>query len=183
MQAVTDDEMVAFLSNLPELRCQGKQISFYGSATKKIVVDLRVEEPHHLVRLARMSAALLSDESKFDGGLLWITQWGVWNRDDEEVASNTLERCREFLGEPRSLKAAPGHFFRSDEFLDAVSCLVPPMLVGWDAFFIPRFVGSGLDYFLFVSHDSYLVVETRTEEAYRATCEKLASHKWIKIRD
>ena len=78
----------------------------------------------------------------------------------------TIERFRQGFGENRSLQVAPGLLFRHDEFVESVSCLLQPMLVGWDAYYVPRWAWGSLDFFLFVSHDGFLDINTRTTEMY-----------------
>ena len=59
---------------------------------------------------------------------------------------------------------APGHLFRANELQDAIGMLLQPMVFGWDAMFAPRW-SYGLDeFFLHVSHDSFVSVVTRTKE-------------------
>jgi hypothetical protein len=127
--------------------------------------------------LARLAAHLNYEELHFAGASLWITQWGVWNDMVEAVSLKAIERIRQGYGENRSLNTAPGHIFRHDEFVESVSCLVQPMLVGWDAYYIPRWAWGKMDYFLSVSHDSFLQIETRTVEMYHKASEILS--EWI----
>ena len=56
------------------------------------------------------------------------------------------------------------------------------MLVGWDAYSVPQWAWGSLDYFLFISHDGFLDVETRTTEMYEKTLEILKFHEWPKVR-
>ena len=55
------------------------------------------------------------------------------------------------------------------------------MLVGWDAYYIPQFAEPSLDYFLFISHDSFLEIHTRTKKAHGQALSLLKGHDWIKI--
>jgi len=182
MQVATDDEMRDFLAKHDDLRCEAKRLRFDYPEAKTIIVDLRVSEPHQLVYLARLAAYLRYEEVHFSGASLWLTQWGVWDDRVESVAFKTMERIRQGYGENRSLETAPGHFFRHDEFVESVACLVQPMLVGWDAYYVPYWTWGSLDYFLFVSHDGFLEIETRTTDMYENTLEILKSHEWPKVR-
>ncbi len=182
MQVVTDEEMREFLSKHADLRCEERRLHFDHPEAKTIYVDLRVSEPHQLVYLARLAAHLRYEEGHFSGASLWITQWGVWDQRVEAVGFKTLERIRQGYGENRSLTAAPGHFFRHDEFVESVACLVQPMVIGWDAYFVPQWAWGTLDYFLFVSHDGFLDIAIRTTAMCDAAVEILRSHEWLKIR-
>jgi len=179
MQAVTSVEMEEVLAQYPGLFCVGRELRFDHPEAKFVTLKLNCLEPHQLVELARLAAHLFYQEQHFAGAALWITQSGVWTEPVESVARNTIERIRQGYGENRSLEVAPGHFFRSDEFVDSVSLLLQPMLVGWDAFYVPRWTSEALDYFLFVSHDSLLEIHTRTAEASAKATQLLASLKWI----
>jgi hypothetical protein len=100
------------------------------------------------------------------------------NEQEESISRKAIERMRQGFGESRSLETAPGHFFRSDEFVESVAFLVQPMLAGWDAFFVPQWSKGTLDYFLFVSHDSVLEIRTRTAKARERVDGVLQSLGW-----
>ena len=180
MRVVTDAEMHECLSHFTELRVEPKAVAFHNPQSKIINVDLRVAEPHQLLWLARLAASLTEPEKDFRGAYLWITQWGVWDPNVEAVGFNTLERYRQGFGENRSLTTAAGHVFRHDEFLSSVPCLVQPMLVGWDAYYIPHTAAGDFEYFLFVSHDSFLEIHTRTDKAHREANQRLEALSWVK---
>jgi hypothetical protein len=38
-----------------------------------------------------------------------------------------------------------------------------PMKVGWDAYYVPHWKNGKLDYFVFVSHDSFIGIYIRTQ--------------------
>jgi hypothetical protein len=181
MILVTGEEMQEFLTKHEDLRCEGNRLRFDHPEARAICVDLRVQEPHQLVHLARLVAHLTYDEIHFTSASLWITQWGVWDNLDEAVALRTLERFRQGYGENRSLQAAPGYFFRHDEFVESVACLLQPMLIGWDAYYVPQWAWGTLDYFVFVSHDCFLHIETRTTDMYEKGVEILKTRGWLKI--
>jgi hypothetical protein len=182
--AVTDEKMQEFLADLAgygDLRCEGHNLRFENPEAMAISVSLNVQEPHQLIHLARLVAHLTYDESHFRSASLWITQWGVWNDHDEAVILTTMERFRQGYGENRSIQVAPGHFFRHDEFVESVACMLQPMLVGWDAYYVPQWSWGTLDYFVFVSHDGFLRIETRTTEVHAKVLDCLRTRGWIRI--
>ncbi|HVM93751.1 MAG TPA: hypothetical protein VMT67_13105 [Terriglobales bacterium] len=181
MVAATEKEMQEYLSGHGNLRCNGKSIGFDYPEAKSIRLDLRVSEPHQFLYLARLVAHLRYEEIQFEGASLWITQSGVWNSLQEAVALTTIERFRQGYGENRSLQAAPGHFFRHDEFVESVACLLQPILIGWDAYYVPRWAWGALDYFVVVSHDSFIDIQTRTIEMYEEAVRILKVHEWLKV--
>jgi hypothetical protein len=128
-----------------------------------------VEYPPKLERLpflARYLATIGYDEWDFRGALLWFTDWGVWNALDEGAGYRIIEAMHRAVGQPKSFEAAPGHSFRADELRDAIGMLLQPMVFGWDANYLPRWSYGTDQYFLHVSHDSFVSVVTRTKEFY-----------------
>ncbi|MGA9041910.1 MAG: hypothetical protein WB421_15365 [Terriglobales bacterium] len=182
MRVVTSEEVRASFARNADFRCDGKDVYYTDSTARCIQIEYPPGEGQ-LVYLARLVAALGYEERYFRGATLWITLWGVWDSRVEAVAFKAVERFRAGYGEARSLEVAPGHFFRDDEFVDAVALLVQPMIVGWDAYYVPQWAYGGVDYFVHVSHDSYLTVVTRTEERYKETLETLKSFKWATVRE
>lgn len=120
------------------------------------------------------------EESHFGHGHLWLTTWGVWGNPEEAIGFKTLEQFRRSYGENRSIEAAPGTYFRHDEFVESVTCLLQPMLIGWDAYYVPTWTWGSLDYFVFVSHDGFADVEARTTGKYGEIVKILEEQDWIK---
>jgi hypothetical protein len=181
MIGVTNDEMRSNVAGYSELRCEGRKLWFADSPAASIRVNLRVKEPHQLVYLARLVAHLGYEEAAFAHAYLWLNTWGVWDTQTEAIGFKTFEQIRRGYGENRSIEAAPGTYFRHDEFTAAVSCLLQPMLIGWDAYYVPRWAWGSLDYFVFVSHDGFVDIELRTQQTRDKTIEILESHDWIKL--
>jgi|SRR5690348_5100835 len=179
MVGATELEMETSLSAHEELRVEGRRVSFSDPAAKVLTINLRVKEPHQLVHLARLLVSIGREESHFATAYLWITAWGVWNPWEEAVAFKTLEQFRRSLGENRSVQSAPGHFFRHDELVESVCCLLPAMTVGWDAYYVPTWAAGGLDHFLFVSHDGFVDLHVRTKEMHDRVSKVLADRGWI----
>ena len=96
----------------------------------------------------------------------------------EAIGRKMLEQFRRGQGENRPLESAPGHIFRDDEFTEAVCCLLQPMIVGWDAYYIPRWEFGNLDYLVAVSHDSFLDIKVRTQAMHERALRSLGSHAW-----
>jgi hypothetical protein len=180
MLGLTKNEMKDSLAAHKEFCCDERKLYFADAQAPSITLDLRVKEPHQLIHLARLVAHLGYEETHFSHGYLWITTWGVWNAREEAIGFKTLEQFRRSYGENRSLEAAPGLYFRHDEFTESVCCLLQPMLVGWDAYYVPTWTSGHLDYFVAVSHDSFIDIEVRTQEMHDKCAEILGAHDWIK---
>jgi len=126
-------------------------------------IDL--EYPPKLERLpffARLLATLGYDDTDFAGASLWFTTWGVWNTQDEAIGYRIVEGMNQAAGQPQSFEIAPGHTFRADELQNAVGMLMQPMVFGWDAYYLPQWSFGYEDFFLYISHDSFVTVVTRT---------------------
>ena len=127
-------------------------------------IDL--EYPPKLERLPFFGHAVATvgyEDRYFDGALIWTTQWGVWNLFDEGIGYRIAERMNAAAGQPMSFEVARGHEFRADELPDAIGMLLQPMIFGWDCYYLPRWSFGTDEFFLHVSHDSYVCVVTRTK--------------------
>jgi hypothetical protein len=143
---VQSDERELFFTH-PEARC----------------IDL--EYPAKLERLpffARFLATVGYEAQHFEGAMLWFTEWHVWNSAEEAVGYHVVESMNRSCGQPASFEIAPGHLFRSDELTDATAMLLQPMIFVWDAYYLPRWSYGTDEFFLHVSHDSFVSVVTRT---------------------
>jgi hypothetical protein len=177
---VTNDDIRAQITAYAELKCEGRKLWFTEPQSAAIHINFRVKEPHQLVYLARLVAHLGYDEAHFSHAHLWLTTWGVWDQEVEAIGFKTFEQIRRSYGENRSIEAAPGTYFRHDEFTESVACLVQPMLIGWDAYYVPRWTWGTLDYFVFVSHDGFIDINVRTEDMRQTIAEVLGKYDWIR---
>lgn len=127
-------------------------------------IDL--EYPPKLERLpffARYLATIGYEEWDFRGALIWFREWGMWNQQDEGIGYRVIDRMNIAAGQPMSFEVARGHQFRADELTDAIGTLMQPMIFGWDSFYLPQWSYGTGEFFLFVSHDSFVCVVTRTK--------------------
>ena len=137
-------------------------------------IDL--EYPPKLERLtffARYLSTIGYEDRDFQGALIWFTEWGVWNLADEGVSYRVIERMHSAAGQPKSFEVAPGHRFRADELTDAVGMLMQPMIIGWDAFYLPQWSYGAGEFFLHISHDSFVSVVTRTKAFHERVFQQL----------
>jgi hypothetical protein len=128
-----------------------------------------IEYPVKLERFApsaRILATIGYERTDFGGAFLWLTDWGVWNPLDEAPGYKIVEAMRIAGGQPKSFEAAPAHRFRADELDLAIATLLQPMVFGWDAFYFPSWSWGIDQFFLHVSHDSFVTVVTRTAAFY-----------------
>jgi hypothetical protein len=179
MIGLAKEEIKRHFSAHSELRCDDRNLWFANTQATSIRVNFRAKEPHQLVYLARLVAHLGYEEAHFAHANLWITTWGVWDTQTEAIGFKIFEQVRRSHGENRSVGAAPGTYFRHDEFIESVACLVQPMLVGWDTYYVPTWAWGSLDYFVFVSHDGFVDVEVRTQEMRDRAMEALRGHDWL----
>src|SRR5690242_20000874 len=101
-------------------------------------IDL--EYPAKLEQLpffARSVATIGYEEQHFDGALIWIYNWGVWNLFNEGIGYRLVEKLNASAGQPSSFEFSPGHRFRADELPDTIGMLMQPMIFAWDGFYLP----------------------------------------------
>jgi len=163
-------EQFAWLAKLPDraadyAHCDAK--GFFFIHPEANCID--IEYPEKLERisfLTRLLATIGYETRDFEGALLWFTEWGVWNRSDEGVGYRVVEAMNASVGQPKAFEAGPGHLFRADELTEAVGMLLQPMIFGWDASYLPRWSYGTGEFFLHISHDSFVSVVTRTKVLY-----------------
>ena len=146
-------------------RCDGDGLFFAHPEANCI----DVEYPSKLERLPFFAHCLSSigyEDKDFEGALLWFTEWGVWNSFDEGIGYRIVEAMRSAAGDPKPFEVAPGQSFRADELSNAIGMLLQPIVFGWDAYYFPRWSYGVPQFFLHVSHDSFVSVVTSTKEFY-----------------
>jgi len=159
--AEVKDWFAGFTDSSEYVHCDGSQLFF--THPEADCIDL--EYPTKLERLpffARFLATVGYDPHNFSGAMLWLTEWGVWNFADEAPGYHIIEAMNRAAGQNASFEVAPGHLFRADELTDAIAMLIQPMTFGWDAYFLPRWSYGTDEFFLHVSHDSFISIVTRT---------------------
>ena len=137
---------------------------------------INLEYPPKLERLpffARYLATIGYEVWDFRGALIWFREWGVWNQQDEGIGYRVIDRMNIAAGQPMPFEVARGHQFRADELTDAIGTLMQPMIFGWDCFYLPRWSYGTGEFFLYVSHDSFVCVVTRTKTFHDLAFEQL----------
>ena len=137
-------------------------------------IDL--EYPDKIERLpffAHCLATIGYEDKDFEGAVIWFAQWGVWSLFEEGVGYRIIESIHGAAGQPKSFEVAPGHLFRADELPDAIALLMQPMIFGWDGYYLPRWSYGTGEFFVHVSHDSFVSVVTRTKAFYDRVFEHL----------
>lgn len=170
MQVLTKDDLTKGFEPYSKL---GKEYvhfddskPYYADPESACIV---LEYPQKLEQLpffARYLATIGYDDWDFRGALLWLTDWGVWQALDEGPGYRIIESMNRASGQPVSFEAGTGHQFRADELSDAVGMLMQPMIFGWDAYYLPQWSYGTGEFFLHVSHDSYVTLVTRTRAFY-----------------
>jgi hypothetical protein len=72
------------------------------------------------------------------------------------------------------LKLPKATVLGADELNEAVGMLLQPMIFSWDAFYLPQWSWGFDEFFLHISHDSYVVLVTRTKAFYDKVFAELA---------
>ena len=134
---------------------------YYGSENSRCFTIELADKPSRIIILPRFLVPPWEGVS-FGGAFLWIRERGIWDDFSENTADMIVQQMRLARGERETLEKRPGQLFGPEELFEMYSFFIVPLLYGWDAFLIPE----GMDYFLFVSHDEYVTVVCRTQEAY-----------------
>jgi hypothetical protein len=137
---------------------------------------IKLEYPARLERLpffARYLAAIGYQDWDFRGALIWFYKWGMWNEQDEGVGYRVIDRMNIAAGQPMSFEVAPGHQFRADELTDAIGTLMQSMIFAWESFYLPQWSYGTGEFFLYVSHNSFICVITRTKAFHDRIFEQL----------
>ena len=116
--------------------------------------------------LARYLATTGYKPVDFRGAMVWFSEWGVWNPLDESPGYRIVESMCTAAGQPMSFETGASYHFRADELDQAIGMLLQPMIFGWDAHYYPSWSYGQDQFFLHVSHDSFVSVATRTKEFY-----------------
>jgi hypothetical protein len=169
LKVLTKPEVEEWLAGFPggtdRVHCDERGVFF----TDPEASCIDIEYPPKLERLpflARYLATISYESQDFNGALIWFTEWDVWNRLEEGVGYRIIEAMHRGAGQPKAFESAPGHLFRADELTEATGMLLQPMIFGWDAIYLPNWTYGTEQFFLHVSHDSFVSVVTRTKEFY-----------------
>jgi hypothetical protein len=179
MRVLSEAEILDWLARFPARTTEDVHFDARGPFfpdPNASCIDL--EYPAKLERLpylARQLATLGYEEHDFQGALLWFTEWGVWNTAEEGVGYRLVEDLHSAAGQPKSFEAGPGHRFRADELTETIGMLLLPMIFGWDAVYVPQWSYGTDQFFLHVSHDSYVTIVTRTKEFHDKVFDLLKS--------
>jgi len=126
---------------------------------------------------AHYVATIGYEDKDFEGALTWVTAWGVWNSFGEGIGLRIVERMNASIGQPQSFEVGHAHRFRADELPDAIGMLMQPMIFAWDAFYLPSWSYGTGEFFLRVSHDSYVSVVTKTKAFHDRIFQDLEDRK------
>jgi len=158
MKGLTKQEAQNWLKQAGLAPDQDGDLAF--AAGKNLVISVPLpEKPYRLPYLADL---LLTDPSNsvFVESLLWFTDWGVGGEISNRVGFHFLQAMHP---DPRPLIELPARLFGPDEKIAAQSHLVLPVLMGWDAYFIPV---TGR-YFVFNSNDEFVDVVSSDQETHK----------------
>jgi len=168
MLVLSDSETQNWLATFPPRTMEDVHFDARGPFFPDLnasCIDLEYpRKVEQLPYLARQLATIGYEEHDFRGALLCFTNWGVWNPAEEKIGYRLVEALHSAAGQPKSFEAGPGHRFRADELNETIGMLLLPMIFGWDAVYLPQWSYGTDQFFLHVSHDSYVTVVTRTKE-------------------
>ncbi len=183
MRVLSAEEVTAWFKcfeNLenPDDYVHADEDGLYFTHPEASCIDL--EYPAKLERLpffSRCVATIGYEDKHFNGALIWIQGWGVWNSFDEGIGYRIVENMNSGAGQPKSFEMSPGHRFRADELPDAIGMLLQPMIFAWDSYYLPIWAYGTGQFFLQISHDSHVTIVTRTEDFHRRIFQELQELK------
>ena len=158
MNGLTHQEATNWLPRAGLVQDQDGDVAFQTGKNLVIAVPLP-EKPYRLPYLADLLLTGPST-SAFTESLLWFTDWGVGGEVSNRVGFHVLQGL---YPDSRPLIELPARLFGPDERIAAQSHLVLPILMGWDAYFIPV---TGR-YFVFNSNDEFVDVVSNDEETHQ----------------
>ncbi len=168
MKTLTKNEIGAW--------CQDRSLIFderghldFQESSHRLSISLE-EKPTAVIALAR-ALPLAWDWEKiiFDGALFWIKDSRIWGDLSDPVGETIIQRLRSSSGETDSVERRPGHLFKPSELIEMQAYFIIPLLFGWDAYMVPE----NRDHFVFVSHDQYVDVVSRTTKAHEELLDAL----------
>jgi hypothetical protein len=160
-----------FLESASNVEVQSSDhLRFEGSKT----FSCRIDVPLETMRVVALVYSLLSVESetRFYGGLIWYTNWGMGTPEIEQCGLRMLEQMRRGYGAVESIENAPVQVFRSDELVDAQAFMVLPLLWGWDAYFKPH----SSRYFAYARQNRSLYLVSDDEQVFNRLLSALSSY-------
>jgi hypothetical protein len=179
MQVLSAEEVTAWFKGFenlanPDDYVHADEDGLYFTHPEAACIDL--EYPAKLERLpffSRYLATIGYEEQYFDGAMIWIQNWGVWNSLDEGIGYRIVEKMNSAAGQSKSFEMGPGHRFRADELADAIGMLLQPMTFAWDSYYWPIWAYGTGQFFLYISHRSRVTIVTRTEVFHKRILQQL----------
>jgi hypothetical protein len=146
----------------------------YGDGCDYRCIEIR-RPPEATRRLALAYSLLMTgtaddDETRFEGCLLWLTDYAIWSPTFERVGLRLLDALV-----PSSEQTAGRILvFDARELVSAQSVLTLCLLFEWDAYVVPH---SG-EFIGFISHDNPVQVAARTPRLFEAFFERFDNEHW-----
>jgi hypothetical protein len=168
-----DSGAVATWSERRSIVVDGNALSFANGRDYRCV---EINRPSDATRRLALAYSLLmtgvpdDDEGKFEGCLLWVTDYAIWSPTLERIGIGFLD-----LLIPEPARAAGRTVLLSaQEIVAAQSILSLCLLFDWDAYLVPN---SG-EFIAFVSHDRPVQVAARTPRLFEAFFERFDDEPW-----
>jgi hypothetical protein len=168
-----DTAAVAAWADRRAIVVDGNALSYADGRDYRCVEIRRPPESTRRLALAYsllMTGTADDDESRFEGCLLWLTDYAIWSPTFERVGLRLLDAL------VPSSEYAAGRIllFDAQELVTAQSVLTLCSLFEWDAYLVPH---SG-EFIAFISHDSPVQVAARTPRLFEAFFERFDNEHW-----
>lgn len=137
-----------------------------------------------LPHVSNFLATLGYETRHFNGALLWMSQYGIWDEQLEGIGYHLIETLCAGSGQVSAFENTGGYEFRADELLKATGFLMQPILFGWDAYYFPSWSWGGCsEYFLEISHDEVIRIHTKSRAYHDFAVRCLVRNKFELLAD
>lgn len=152
MKYLTNAECLSWIESNGVFYQPDRRLSFVTGLNATVRFEFPVK-PTETIGMARTIARRYGESDlEYSGSLLWITDFGFWPEEFEIVANELIERLRRTDVSAPRLKEQPGTLFDKSELTAQQAALTVPLIIGWDAYYIP----SHMEYLAFISHDEFI---------------------------
>lgn len=132
--------------------------------------NLRIHVPKVGLELVGLSNVIVSTlGGRSEPVLLWLTDWGMWSQEFDELGIHLWERCLHSSGVQQPIATARGLVFEAEETMNLRAHIFVALLFQWDL----GILGESRDFTAFASHHGSVTVSCRSELAASRLSEEL----------
>jgi hypothetical protein len=162
MKNLDTTESLKWIQQNEIVQVEPNKLRFAADSEKHVRIKYP-SKPSEIIPVSLMITGVGTElESNYEGSLFWITDFGIWGDEQEQIARLLLAKIRGTGVDEAILAKWPATAFDERELDLQRAAIVIPLSIGWDAYYVPRHK----HHFVFVSHDEFIDVTCRTDEAF-----------------